>query len=102
MTNLEMLKLLFMDLENKIISNEEYTLFLQKNNLEPSETYTEGNFSLIELTKADILEAFLNNPEKLTDYTKGEITKKYKKEMLYTIIRNIRNKYVKLKVDTRW
>jgi len=102
MTNLEMLKLLFMDLENKIISNEEYTLFLQKNNLEPSETYMEEKLPYIELTKADILEAFLNNPEKLTDYTKGEITKKYKKEMLYTTIRNIRNKYVKLKVDTRW
>ena len=102
MTNLEMLKLLFVDLENKLLSNEEYSLFLQNEKIIPSETYTEGNFSLIELTKADILEAFLNNPEKLTDYTKGEITKKYKKEMLYTMIRNIRNKYIKLKVDTRW
>lgn len=102
MTNLEMLKLLFMDLENKIISNEEYTLFLQKNKLEPSETYTEEKLPYIELTKADILEAFLNNPEKLTDYTKGEITKRYNKEMLYNTVRNIRNKYVTIKVNTRW
>jgi len=102
MTNLEMLKLLFVDLENKLLSNEEYSLFLQNEKITPSETYTEGNFSLIELTKADILEAFLNNPEKLTDYTKGEITKRYNKEMLYNTVRNIRNKYVTIKVNTRW
>ena len=76
MTNLEMLKLLFVDLENKILSDEEYSLFLQNEKITPSEKYTEGNLSLIELTKADILEAFLNNPEKRTDYTKGEITKR--------------------------
>lgn len=96
-TNLEMIKSLMIDDDAKIMTDNSYSTFLILHGLSATETYTEDNEGKMMLAKADILDAIVENPDLFYNYSKGDISKDFKKENLIKQADKIRRRFFKFR-----
>jgi hypothetical protein len=94
-TNLEMIKSLMIDDENKILNDSSYTTFLMLHGLSATDIFDESNEGKLMLAKADILDAIVENPDLFYNYTKGDISKDFKKQDLINQADKIRRRFFK-------
>ncbi|HPB87828.1 MAG TPA: hypothetical protein PLP59_09925 [Thermotogota bacterium] len=95
MTNLALIKTVFLDTDNVIFSDDEYSAFLTLEGLTPSDEASEDLTGLM-LTKAALLEAIAGNPEKFKAYSQGSVQENYDKRFLFELAQSIRRRHQEL------
>jgi len=94
-TNLALIKTVFLDSDNAIFSDDEYSAFLTLEGLEAS-VEASGDVTNLMLTKAALLEAIAGNPEKFKKYSQGSVEEDYDKRFLFEMAQSIRRRYQEL------
>ena len=94
-TNLALLKTVFLDSDNAIFTDDEYNAFLTLEGLTPTDEAAK-DITNVMLAKAALLEAIAGNPEKYKKYSQGSVDEDYDKRYLFEMAQSIRRRYQEL------
>lgn len=98
MNNLEMIKVLVPDEENKILSDVQYSTCLSLNGLNPEDTFLKENETPLFLSLAESLEIISRKKHEIVKmYQKGEISKEFLETDFNAHAKDIRRRYTEVR-----